>query len=72
VIQCARKSNAVRSRISGITALPEPGEQDWKVRFGKAVDTVKNHLRRVYDKTGTSRQLNPTKIIAQFSNPLLE
>jgi hypothetical protein len=31
-----------------------------------------NHLRRVYEKTGTSRQLNLTKIIAQFSNPLLE
>ncbi|MBC9879139.1 helix-turn-helix transcriptional regulator [Bradyrhizobium sp. INPA01-394B] len=39
--------------------------------LGIAETTVKTHLHRVFDKTGTSRQAELVKLVAGFSNPLV-
>jgi DNA-binding CsgD family transcriptional regulator len=38
--------------------------------FGVAESTIKTHLRRLYDKTGTNRQADLVKMVASFANPL--
>jgi DNA-binding CsgD family transcriptional regulator len=32
---------------------------------------VKSHLKRVYEKTGVSRQADLVKLVAAFANPLV-
>jgi DNA-binding CsgD family transcriptional regulator len=39
--------------------------------LGVAESTVKTHLARIYQKTGTRRQLDLVKLVAGFANPLL-
>jgi DNA-binding CsgD family transcriptional regulator/PAS domain-containing protein len=39
--------------------------------LGIADTTVKTHLGRVFEKTGTGRQADLVKLVAEFSNPLL-
>jgi DNA-binding CsgD family transcriptional regulator/PAS domain-containing protein len=39
--------------------------------LGVGTETVKTHLRRVFQKTGASRQLDLAKIVGSFSSPLL-
>jgi len=39
--------------------------------LGIGIGTVKTHLRRLYEKTGTSRQADLVKLVASFANPLL-
>jgi len=39
--------------------------------LGIGAETVKTHLRHVYEKTGASRQVDLAKIVAGFSSPLL-
>lgn len=39
--------------------------------LGISEATVKTHLRRVFDKTGTGRQADLVKLVAGYSNPLL-
>ena len=39
--------------------------------LGIGSGTVKTHLRRLYDKTGASRQADLVKLVAGFGNPLL-
>jgi DNA-binding CsgD family transcriptional regulator len=46
------------------------GVPDVAVRLGIAETTVKTHLGRVFEKTGTSRQADLVKIVAGFSSPL--
>jgi DNA-binding CsgD family transcriptional regulator len=38
--------------------------------LGIASSTVKTHLGRVYDKTGTARQADLVKLVAGFTSPL--
>ena len=40
--------------------------------LGIAETTVKFHLRNLYAKTGTNRQADLVKLLAAFSNPLLD
>ncbi len=40
--------------------------------LGIAVSTVRSHLKRVYEKTGVSRQVELVKLVAGFSSPLSE
>lgn len=40
--------------------------------LGIAVSTVKTHLTRLYDKTGTKRHADLAKLVAGYANPLLE
>jgi DNA-binding CsgD family transcriptional regulator len=39
--------------------------------LGIAVTTVKTHLGRVFEKTGTSRQADLVRLVAGFSNSLV-
>ena len=39
--------------------------------LGIAEPTVKTHLKRLFEKTGTHRQADLVKLVAGFSNPLL-
>ncbi len=39
--------------------------------LGVAETTVKTHLGRTYQKTGANRQADLVKLVAAFSNPLL-
>ena len=39
--------------------------------LGVGAETVRTHLRHIYEKTGASRQLDLAKIVGRFSNPLL-
>jgi DNA-binding CsgD family transcriptional regulator len=39
--------------------------------LGIADSTVRTHLNRLFSKTGTSRQADLVKVIAEFSNPLI-
>ena len=39
--------------------------------LGIATSTVKTHLSRLYEKTGTRRQADLAKLVAGFSTPLL-
>jgi DNA-binding CsgD family transcriptional regulator len=40
--------------------------------LGIAETTVKTHLGHIYEKTGSSRQADLVKLVAEFSNPLLD
>jgi len=51
--------------IVGVGGVPETA-----AALGIAETTVKSHLRRVFCKTGSSRQADLVKIAAGFSNPL--
>jgi DNA-binding CsgD family transcriptional regulator len=44
---------------------------DVAVALGIAESTVKTHLRRLFDKTGASRQVDLVKLVAGFCSPLL-
>jgi DNA-binding CsgD family transcriptional regulator/PAS domain-containing protein len=46
------------------------GVPEVAVALGIAETTVKTHLGRVYQKTGTARQVDLVKLVAGFSNPL--
>jgi DNA-binding CsgD family transcriptional regulator len=49
-----------------VGGVPEVAEA-----LGIAETTVKTHLSRLYQKTGAGRQADLVKIVAGFSNPLL-
>jgi DNA-binding CsgD family transcriptional regulator len=53
--------------IVEVGGVPEVAEA-----LGIAESTVKTHLHRAYDKTGTNRQADLVKLVAAFSNPLLK
>lgn len=46
------------------------GVPETSVALGIAETTVKTHLHRVYAKTGTSRQAELVRLVAQFMSPL--
>jgi DNA-binding CsgD family transcriptional regulator len=52
--------------IVEVGGVPEVAET-----LGVADSTVKTHLQHVYQKTGTNRQADLVKLVAAFSNPLL-
>jgi DNA-binding CsgD family transcriptional regulator len=52
--------------IVGVGGAPEVAEA-----LGIAVGTVKTHLHRLYQKTGTARQADLVKLVAGFASPLL-
>jgi DNA-binding CsgD family transcriptional regulator/PAS domain-containing protein len=53
--------------IVEVGGVPEVAEA-----LGVAETTVKTHLQRLYQKTGTNRQADLVKVVAAFSNPLLK
>jgi DNA-binding CsgD family transcriptional regulator len=52
--------------IVEVGGVPEVAEV-----LGVSAATVRTHLARLFDKTGTSRQADLVKLVAAFSNPLL-
>ena len=48
------------------------GAPDVAEALGVAESTVKTHLKRLYHKTGASRQADLVKLVAGFSNPLTD
>jgi DNA-binding CsgD family transcriptional regulator len=52
--------------IVEVGGAPEVAES-----LGIAVGTVKTHLHRLYQKTGTARQADLVKLVAGFASPLL-
>lgn len=52
--------------IVDVGGVPEVSES-----LGIAGTTVKTHLGRVYDKTGTSRQADLVKLLSGYANPLI-
>ena len=52
--------------IVEVGGIPEVAEA-----LGVAATTVKTHLRRVFEKTGTGRQADLVKLVAGFCNPLV-
>jgi DNA-binding CsgD family transcriptional regulator len=53
--------------IVEIGGVPEVAEA-----FGVSTTTVKSHLTRLFEKTSTRRQADLVKLVAEFSNPLLD
>ena len=51
--------------IVDIGGVPEVADA-----FGVAESTIKTHLRRLFEKTGTGRQAELVKLVAGFSTPL--
>jgi DNA-binding CsgD family transcriptional regulator len=51
--------------IVEVGGVPEAAEA-----LGIAESTVKTHLGRLYQKTGSGRQADLVKLVAGFSNPL--
>jgi DNA-binding CsgD family transcriptional regulator len=47
------------------------GRPEVAAALGVAETTVKTHLDRLYEKTGTGRQADLVKLVAGFANPLL-
>ena len=39
--------------------------------LGISLDTVKTHLKRVFVKTGTKRQVDLVKLVVGYMNPLI-
>jgi DNA-binding CsgD family transcriptional regulator/PAS domain-containing protein len=52
--------------IVEVGGVPEVAEA-----LGIAETTVKTHLGHIYEKTGSSRQADLVKLVAEFSNPLV-
>jgi DNA-binding CsgD family transcriptional regulator len=52
--------------IVEIGGVPEVAEA-----FGVSTTTVKSHLARLFEKTSTRRQADLVKLVAAFSNPML-
>jgi DNA-binding CsgD family transcriptional regulator len=52
--------------IAQVGGVPETAET---LGIGEA--TVKTHLHRVFNKTGTTRQADLVKLVAGFANPLV-
>ena len=52
--------------IVEVGGVPEVAEA-----LGIAETTVKTHLHRTYQKTGINRQADLVKLVAAFSNPLV-
>jgi DNA-binding CsgD family transcriptional regulator len=52
--------------IVEVGGIPETAEA-----LGISENTLKTHLRRLFDKTGTSRQADLVKLIAGYFNPLV-
>jgi DNA-binding CsgD family transcriptional regulator len=48
------------------------GIPETAVATGVAETTVKTHLRRLFDKTGASRQADLVKLVSGFSDPLVQ
>lgn len=61
-VLCATFATETKFELGGV---PEVAEV-----LGITAETVKTHLRRLFQKTGASRQLDLAKIVAGFSNPL--
>lgn len=55
----------VLSAIANIGGVPETADT-----LGVAESTVKTHLQRLFDKTGTSRQADLVKLLAGYASPL--
>jgi DNA-binding CsgD family transcriptional regulator len=52
--------------IVEVGGVPEVAEA-----LGVAESTIKTHLGRLYEKTGTDRQADLVKLVAKFANPLV-
>ena len=54
-----------------LAIVQEGGISDVAESLGIADTTVKTHLRRLFEKTGTGRQADLIKLVAGFASPLL-
>jgi DNA-binding CsgD family transcriptional regulator len=67
----ARTFNLTPSEIRVLLAVVEfTGVSEVAQSLGIAETTVKTHLKRIFAKTGTSRQADLVKLAVEFSNPL--
>jgi DNA-binding CsgD family transcriptional regulator len=68
----ARLYNLTSSETRVLLAIFEVGGvRETAQALGIAEATVKTHLHRLFGKTGTTRQADLVKLVASFSNPLL-
>jgi DNA-binding CsgD family transcriptional regulator len=69
-------NNLARDRLTRVqlkTKLAEGrrSQRDFAEALGIAETTVRSHLNQTYHKTGVNRQADLVKLVAAFSNPLL-
>jgi DNA-binding CsgD family transcriptional regulator len=69
----AKTYNLTPTELRVLLAIIEVGGvPDVAVALGVAESTVKTHLGRLFEKTDTRRQVDLVKLVAGFSNPLLQ
>jgi DNA-binding CsgD family transcriptional regulator len=68
----AKTYNLTPSELRVLLAIVEVGgAPEVAEALGVAESTVKTHLKRLYRKTGASRQADLVKLVAGFSRPLV-
>ena len=68
----ARTYNLTPTELRVLMAIVEVGGvPEVAEALGVAETTVRFHLRRLFEKTGTHRQADLVKLVASFSNPLI-
>jgi DNA-binding CsgD family transcriptional regulator len=69
----ARRYRLTPSELRVLLAIVEAGgAPEVAELLGVSVSTVKSHLASLFNKTGASRQADLVKLVAAFSNPLLD
>ena len=69
----ARTYGLTPTELRVLMAIVEVGGvPEVAVALGVAETTVKTHLGRLFEKTGTSRQADLVKLVAGFANPLVD
>lgn len=68
----AKAYNLTPSELRVLLAIVKVGGvPETAAALGISDSTVKTHLQRVFSKTGTSRQADLARLVAEFSNPLV-
>jgi DNA-binding CsgD family transcriptional regulator/PAS domain-containing protein len=69
----AKAYNLTMAELRVLLAIVDiGGVPDVAEVLGIAATTVKTHLGRIFEKTGTNRQVDLVKLVAGFSNPLMK
>jgi DNA-binding CsgD family transcriptional regulator len=72
LLALARQFHLTPAELRVLSSIVEVGGvPDVAPALGISEATVKTHLRRVFDKTGTGRQADLVKLVAGYASPLL-